>query len=104
MDHGGDAAIGAAMWLAAARAETQACGRPDRRDRGGRARDLVVLDGDDPALAGLTALDARDLRSHRRPVRHAMLAGRWVVRRSPPRRTPCSTATGGRSPASRRRE
>ena len=83
MGHGGDAAIGAAMWLAAARAGAQACGRRTGAIEAGAHADLVVLDGDDPALAGHdggTALDAAIFGPCRRPVRHAMLAGRWVVR------------------------
>ncbi len=83
MDHGGDASIGTAMWLAAARAGAQACGRPTGAIETGAHADLVVLDGDDPALVGhpgVTALDAAIFGPCRRPVRHAMLAGRWVVR------------------------
>ena len=83
MGHGGDASIGTAMWLAAARAGAQACGRRTGAIEAGAHADLVVLDGDDPALAGHdggTALDAAIFGPCRRPVRHAMLAGRWVVR------------------------
>ena len=44
--------------------------------------DLVVLDGDEPALAGHgdTVLDAAIFGPCRAPVRHAMLRGRWAVR------------------------
>ena len=83
MDHGHDASVGAAMWLAAARGGAQACGRRAGAIEAGASADLVVLNGDDPALAGHggdTSLDAAIFGPCRTPVRHTMLAGRWVVR------------------------
>jgi formimidoylglutamate deiminase len=83
MHHGSDASIGTAMWLAAASGGAQACGRRTGAIEPGAAADLVVLDGDDPALAGHggdTLLDAAIFGPCRAPVRHTMLGGRWVVR------------------------
>ena len=83
MDHGHDASIGAAMWLAAARGGAQACGRGTGAIEPGAHADLVVLNADDPAFAGHrgdTSLDAAIFGPCRTPVRHTMLAGRWVVR------------------------
>ncbi len=83
MDHGHDASIGAAMWLAAARGGAQACGRVTGAIEAGANADLVVLNPDDPALVGHrgdTSLDAAIFGPCRTPVRHTMLAGRWVVR------------------------
>jgi formimidoylglutamate deiminase len=82
MHHGSDASVGAAMWLAAARGGAQACGRATGAIEVGASADLVVLDGDDPALAGHgdTVLDAAIFGPCRKPVRHTMLRGRWIVR------------------------
>lgn len=83
MHDGDDATIGTAMWLAACRGGAQACGRRTGAIEAGAGADLVVLDGEDPALAGHagdTVLDAAIFGPCRRPVRHTMLAGRWVVR------------------------
>ncbi|MEO8487470.1 MAG: formimidoylglutamate deiminase [Betaproteobacteria bacterium] len=83
MHQGSDAPVGTAMWLAAAAGGAQACGRRTGAIRAGAAADLVVLDGDEPALAGHagdTLLDAAIFGPCRKPVRHSMLGGRWVVR------------------------
>ena len=83
MHHGSDASIGTAMWLAACAGGAQACGRRTGAIVAGAAADLVVLNTDDVALAGhddATLLDAAIFGPCRAPVRHAMLAGRWVVR------------------------
>jgi formimidoylglutamate deiminase len=83
MHHGSDTSVGTAMWLAAAAGGAQACGRRTGAIVAGHAADLVVLDGDDPALAGHagpTLLDAAIFGPCREPVRHSMLRGRWVVR------------------------
>jgi formimidoylglutamate deiminase len=83
MHHGSDDSIGTAMWLAAAAGGAQACGRKTGAIAAGAAADLVVLDRDDPALVGHdgdTLLDAAIFGPCRRPVRHTMLNGRWVVR------------------------
>ena len=83
MHQGSDASVGTAMWLAAAAGGAQACGRRTGAIEAGAAADLVVLDGDDPALAGHggdTLLDAAIFGPCRKPVRHTMLGGRWVVR------------------------
>lgn len=82
MRGGEGVSIGAAMWLAAARGGAQACGRKSGVIEAGAKADLVVLDGDEPALAGHgeTVLDAAIFGPCRAPVKHAMLDGRWVVR------------------------
>ena len=83
MHHGSDASVGTAMWLAAATGGAQACGRNAGTIAAGAAADLVVLDRDDPALAGHggdTLLDAAIFGPCRAPVRHTMLGGHWVVR------------------------
>jgi formimidoylglutamate deiminase len=82
MHHGPGASIGAAMWLSAARGGARACGRNTGAIGPGADADLVVLDGDEPALAGHgdTVLDAAIFGPCRAPVRHAMLRGRWTVR------------------------
>ncbi|CAG0950980.1 formimidoylglutamate deiminase [Burkholderiales bacterium] len=82
MQHAPHESLGTAMWQSAARAGAQACGRRTGAIEAGAHADLVVLDEDDPALAGHTdtLLDAAIFGPCRRPVRHTMLAGRWVVR------------------------
>jgi len=82
MHHGAGGSLGAAMWLAAARGGARACGRRTGAIEPGADADLVVLDGDEPALAGHgdTVLDAAIFGPCRAPVRHAMLRGRWAVR------------------------
>ena len=83
MHHGSDGSVGTAMWLAAARGGAQACGRHNGAIEAGAAADLVVLDSEDPGLAGHdadTLLDAAIFGPARAPVRHTMLGGRWVVR------------------------
>ena len=83
MHHGSDASIGTAMWLAACAGGAQACARRTGAIEAGAFADLLALDTRDPALAGHdgdTLLDAAIFGPCRAPVRHAMLAGRWVVR------------------------
>lgn len=82
MHHGAGGSVGAAMWLAAARGGARACGRNTGAIEAGADADLVVLDGEDAALAdhGSTVLDAAIFGPCRAPVRHTMLRGRWVVR------------------------
>lgn len=82
MQEGAAGSIGASMWLAAAKGGARACGRRTGELAVGADADLVVLDPDDPALAGHgdTVLDAAIFGPCRAPVRHAMLGGRWVVR------------------------
>ena len=75
MDHGHDASVGAAMWLAAARGGAQACGRRTGAIEAGASADLVVLNGDDPALVGHggdTSLDAAIFGPCPTPLRHTM--------------------------------
>lgn len=82
MRHGAGGSVGASMWLAAARGGARACGRRTGAIEAGAAADFLVLDTDDPALAGHgdTILDAAIFGPCRAPVRHTMLGGRWVVR------------------------
>jgi formimidoylglutamate deiminase len=60
-----------------------ALGRPAGAIAVGRLADLVVLDTDHPALVGRrgdAVLDAWVFSGNATPVRHVMVAGRWVVR------------------------
>jgi formimidoylglutamate deiminase len=75
--------IGTALWTMAAQGGAQALGQPVGAIAAGRRADLVVLDPDEPALAGHAAadvLDAAIFGPARRPVRDVMTAGVWIVR------------------------
>jgi formimidoylglutamate deiminase len=79
----GGASVGTALWLAAARDGARACGRATGSIAAGLRADLVVLDTDEPALAGLAPeqlLDAAIFGPCRRPVRDLLVGGRFVVR------------------------
>jgi formimidoylglutamate deiminase len=75
--------VGQALYACAARGGARALAQPVGAIAPGRRADLVVLDGDDPALAEQPAdalLDAAIFGPCRRPVRDVMVAGRWAVR------------------------
>jgi formimidoylglutamate deiminase len=77
------APVGQALHAGAARGGAQALARRSGAIAPGRRADLVVLDADDPALAGQPAdalLDAAVFGPCRHPVRDVMVDGRWVVR------------------------
>ena len=79
----GDATIGTHLWTQAARGGAQALAQPIGELDVGRRADLVVLNGDDPALAGQAAddvLDAAIFGPARAPVRDVMAGGNWIVR------------------------
>jgi formimidoylglutamate deiminase len=79
----GAGTIGASLWAAAAREGARALGRNAGAIAAGMRADIVVLDGDDPALlvqAPEDLLDAAIFGPSRRPVRDVMCAGRWIVR------------------------
>ncbi len=67
----------------AAAGGAQALGRDAGAIEPGRLADLVVLDTDHPALVGRDAAGAVDawiFSGNTTPVRHVMVAGRWVIR------------------------
>jgi len=75
--------VGLALYAGAARGGAQALARPAGAIAPGSRADFVVLDANDPALAGQPVdalLDAAIFGPCRRPVRDVMVAGRWVVR------------------------
>jgi formimidoylglutamate deiminase len=75
--------LGTALWTAAARGGAQALAQPTGAIAPGMRADILVLDGDDPALAVQAAedlLDAAIFGPCRRPVRDVMSSGRWIVR------------------------
>ena len=75
--------VGQTLWRAAAKGGAQALARPTGAIAPGMRADLVVLDGDDPALAEQPiehVLDAAIFGPCRRPVRDLMSGGRWIVR------------------------
>lgn len=75
--------VGASLWLRAARGGAQAVAQPVGAIAPGCRADLVVLDGDDPALAEQRAADVIDAAIFgpaRNPVRDVLVAGRFVVR------------------------
>jgi len=79
----GDAPVGQALYVAAARGGAQAAAITAGAIAPGCRADLVVLDAADPALAAQgvdTVLDAAIFGPSRRPVRDVIVAGRWVVR------------------------
>ena len=80
---GGGASVGTTLWAAAARDGARACGRATGVIAAGRRADLVVLDADEPALAGVPVddvLDAAIFGPCRRPVRDVLAGGRFIVR------------------------
>jgi len=75
--------VGLALYTGAARGGAKAVGRRAGTIAPGYRADFVVLDADDPALAGQPVealLDAAIFGPCRRPARDVMVAGRWVVR------------------------
>ena len=75
--------IGSTLWREAARGGAQALAQPIGSIAVGRRADLLVLDANEPALAGQPtefALDAAIFGPCRTPVRDVMCAGRWIVR------------------------
>ncbi len=79
----GVAASGAALYRAALDGGAQALGRPIGAIAPLRRADIVVLDGDHPALAGRDGdaiLDALVFSGNFLPVRDVMVGGAWVVR------------------------
>ncbi|MEP7183543.1 MAG: formimidoylglutamate deiminase [Betaproteobacteria bacterium] len=75
--------VGESLYAAAATGGARALALPTGRLAAGCRADLVVLDTDDPALAGQpqdALLDAAIFGPCRRPVRDVMVAGRWMVR------------------------
>jgi formimidoylglutamate deiminase len=77
------APLGETLWRAAARGGAQALGQPTGRLAPGMWADFIVLDMDDPALAGQPVervLDAAMFGPCRRPVRDLASRGRFVVR------------------------
>jgi formimidoylglutamate deiminase len=78
-----DTPVGSALWQSAAAGGAQACGRAAGTLAVGMRADLVVLDADEPALAGLedeAALEAAIFGPCRTPVRDTLIGGRVVVR------------------------
>ena len=74
--------VGALLLEAAAAGGAQALGRTAGAIAPGRLADLVVLDGEHPALVGrrgAALLDSWVFCGNTTPVRHVMVAGRWVV-------------------------
>ena len=74
--------VGAGLWARAARDGAHALGRKSGMLVAGTRADLVVLDGDDPALAEQRTedmLDAAVFGPCRRPVRDVMSGGEWIV-------------------------
>ncbi len=75
--------VGQALYAQAARGGGRALAQATGAIAVGGRADLVVLNGDDPALADLprdSLLDAAIFGPCRRPVRDVMVGGRWVVR------------------------
>ena len=73
------APVGQSLWRAAAKGGAQALARPTGRLAPGMRADLIVLDGDDPALAEQPVecvLDAAIFGPCRRPVRDVLGRGR----------------------------
>jgi len=73
---------GLALYRAALAGGAQAVAQPVGAIAVGRRADLVVLDGDDPALSEQAAsnlLDAAIFGPARRVVRDVMVDGRWVI-------------------------
>ncbi|MEO8302944.1 MAG: formimidoylglutamate deiminase [Betaproteobacteria bacterium] len=79
----GNAPVGRSLYEVAAQGGARASGRHAGVIATGCRADLVVLDGDDPALAAQRVdalLDAAIFGPCRAPVRDVMVAGIWVVR------------------------
>ena len=79
----GQPSIGTSLWRAAAAGGAQALAQDTGTIAVGAHADLLVLDPDEPALAGQAvgrALDAAIFGPCRRPVRDVMSRGRWIVR------------------------
>jgi len=77
-----DESIGLTLYQAALAGGAQALAQPVGAIEIGRRADLVVLDGDDPALAEqapANLLDAAIFGPARSTVRDVMVAGRWVI-------------------------
>ena len=77
------ASVAAGLLAHAARDGAAALGRDAGEIAVGKSADLVVLDTDHPALVGRRGeafLDAWVFSGNATPVRHVMVAGRWVVR------------------------
>ncbi|CAH2604276.1 Formiminoglutamic iminohydrolase [Rhodovastum atsumiense] len=77
------ASVAANLLSTAASGGAQALGRQAGAIAAGRLADLVVLDTDHPALVGRSGeslLDAWLFSGNSSPVRHVMVAGRWVIR------------------------
>jgi formimidoylglutamate deiminase len=77
-------AVGTTLWLEAAAGGAQALGRRMGAIAPGTRADLVVLDPENPDLAGRTGdaiANALVFSGARSPVRDVMVAGRWVVRK-----------------------
>lgn len=73
---------GLTLYQAALEGGARAVGQPVGAIAPGRRADLLVLDGDDPALAEQAAanlLDAAIFGPSRRVVRDVMVGGRWVI-------------------------
>ena len=80
---GSQTPVGQTLWRAAARGGAQALAQPTGVIAPGMRADLVVLDGDDPALAEQPiehVLDAAIFGPCRRPGARLMSGGRWIVR------------------------
>jgi formimidoylglutamate deiminase len=78
-----DRPVGHALYRRAATGGSSAVARKTGAIDEGLRADLIVLDADDPALAGVphdALLDAAIFGPCRRPVRDAMVGGRWLVR------------------------
>ena len=79
----GAAAIGTTLWSSAAQGGAQALAQPVGAIEPGRRADFVVLDTNDPALAGQyrdDVLDAAIFGPARKPVRDVIAGGEFVVR------------------------
>ncbi len=75
--------VGATLFQAAIDGGARAVGRATGRIEAGGRADLVVLDGDHPALIGRkgdTLLDSFVFAGNDSPIRHVMAGGRWRVR------------------------
>ncbi|MSP48263.1 MAG: formimidoylglutamate deiminase [Alphaproteobacteria bacterium] len=71
------------LFQAALSGGARACGRAIGRIVTGARADLVILDGESPALAEVPAgqlLDALVFAGNANPVKHVMVGGRWRVR------------------------
>lgn len=83
LHHGSNDGIGTSLWLAACAGGARACGFVTGAIEAEARADLVVLDAEEPGLAGhgaATLLDAAIFGPCRTPVKHTMVGGRWRVR------------------------